>query len=304
MRILFCPEYFVPSIGGGEIWSYNVAKGLAEKGHKMSVVTYKQQGHMLDEKIGNLSIIRGGTYAVNTSESYWKRALIQAPSIIRIGATTDYDIILANNTFPLLPSWFLSKIRQKPIVAAFHNFYGYRFSIEEKGAIKGVVRGSIEYVAHALNYDAILVLSTSIKDKLIKRGIPAKRISIIPGGVDLQYIDSIQEEKSKEPIVLFVGRLVHMKRVDVLLEAFRIVNEKIPESKLFVVGDGPLRPYLESLAEQHRIRDHVFFLGFVSEEEKIRIMKESDTLLFTKRSRRIWSSHLGSFRLRDFCYHN
>lgn len=279
MKILFCPEYFVPSIGGGEIWSYYVSKGLSDKGHIVYVLTYKHKNALKNEKYGNLNIIRGGKNPINTFDSYFKRAINIGLLIYKLGHKLNYDIIIANNTFPLIVAWLVSKFKKKPIIAVFHNFYGLKFSLEEKGIIKGIIRGLTEYIAHKLDYDLVLVLSTSVKEKLIKRGINAKKIFVVPGGVNINYIDSVKEEKSSDNLIIFIGRLVRMKRVDILLKAFKIVNSRIPNSKLIIVGDGPLKFCLMELARFLNIENSVDFLGFVSEEEKIRLLKKATVLV-------------------------
>src|SRR5690606_4339309 len=52
----------------------------------------------------------------------------------------------------------------------------------------------------------------------------------------------------REPIVLFVGRLVPQKGCDLLLRAMRTVQQRVPEARLIVIGDGPERGRLERIA--------------------------------------------------------
>jgi hypothetical protein len=57
MQILYCPEYFFPHIGGGEVWSFNTGKALVKRGYKIVVVTYKHPMHCKDEIIDGCLII-------------------------------------------------------------------------------------------------------------------------------------------------------------------------------------------------------------------------------------------------------
>ncbi|MGQ9781652.1 MAG: glycosyltransferase family 4 protein, partial [Nitrososphaeria archaeon] len=75
MKILLCPEYFYPHIGGGEVWSFNVAKLLAKKGHKVSVLTYKQPCYTKDEWVDGVHIKRLGPFAIPGVQPYFRRAL-------------------------------------------------------------------------------------------------------------------------------------------------------------------------------------------------------------------------------------
>ena len=66
-------------------------------------------------------------------QSYLKRAIIQGIGILRVGLKLNYDLILASEPYPLLLAYLLSKLKKVPIVAVFHDVYGYHFSIRDKG---------------------------------------------------------------------------------------------------------------------------------------------------------------------------
>jgi hypothetical protein len=69
-----------------------------------------------------------------------------------------------------------------------------------------------------------------------------------------------------------VGRLVAHKRLDYLLESLREIREAVADVELDIVGDGPARESLEQLAHDLGVDDIVTFHGFVSEEEKRRLV--------------------------------
>lgn len=69
--------------------------------------------------------------------------------------------------------------------------------------------------------------------------------------------------------MLFVGRLFPEKSVDTLIRAVPNIITKYPKSHVMIVGGGHLRPKLEALVDDLNIRNHVTFLGLVSEEDKI-----------------------------------
>jgi glycosyltransferase involved in cell wall biosynthesis len=78
----------------------------------------------------------------------------------------------------------------------------------------------------------------------ILRTVPPHRLRIVPNGVDPEQFPLC---RSKDDYVLFVGRLVPYKGVDVLLRAMRIVQRRM-HAPLRIVGDGPLRSVLEKSA--------------------------------------------------------
>jgi glycosyltransferase involved in cell wall biosynthesis len=72
-------------------------------------------------------------------------------------------------------------------------------------------------------------------------------------------------ELNQEDIVFItIGRLVEIKRHDLLIRAFSLLKRR-PISKLLIVGDGPCRPYLESLIAEYSLKDRITILGFRSD---------------------------------------
>lgn len=71
------------------------------------------------------------------------------------------------------------------------------------------------------------------------------------------------------PMVLFVGRLIPKKRAELVIRAFHEIHERT-EAILAIVGDGPLRPELETLVDELGLRGRVHFAGFVEPDEVAR----------------------------------
>jgi len=100
--------------------------------------------------------------------------------------------------------------------------------------------------------------------------IPPRKLFVVPNGIPLtDFLAHGPREESSDLVVGFVGRLVAVKRVDLLLRAFSgIVGEwHGRELKLLIVGDGELRDELRTLADQLGIAEQVTFVGQVSEPE-------------------------------------
>ncbi len=95
-----------------------------------------------------------------------------------------------------------------------------------------------------------LCVSEHIRAQAIARGFPAAKLRTLPIGVDLDlFAPNPLRSPSRDPIVLFIGRLVEKKGCTHLLGAMALVEHRHPTAKLLIVGDGPL---LESLRAQAR----------------------------------------------------
>ncbi len=103
----------------------------------------------------------------------------------------------------------------------------------------------------ALKREARLFITVSkfIKEKLLEQGFPAEKIVAHYHGVDTETFQP-DPAVPREPVVLFVGRLTDKKGCEYLIQAIAQVQATMPEVELVLIGDGPLKPSLEALANQ------------------------------------------------------
>jgi glycosyltransferase involved in cell wall biosynthesis len=106
-------------------------------------------------------------------------------------------------------------------------------------------------------------VSESIRQRALANGFPGEKLWVHPIGIDLDFFRP-GDVGEKEQLVLFVGRLVEKKGCIHLLRAMRQVESRMPDSRLVVIGDGPLRRALESEARNTLARCE--FMGASSAE--------------------------------------
>ncbi|HEX3663017.1 MAG TPA: glycosyltransferase [Acidobacteriaceae bacterium] len=95
-----------------------------------------------------------------------------------------------------------------------------------------------------------ICVSEHIHQQALERGVPESKIRTIPIGVDLNlFVPDPFRSRSRDPIVLFVGRLVEKKGCEYLIRAMAQVEAGHPTARLLIIGDGPL---LDPLREQAR----------------------------------------------------
>ncbi|WP_035107686.1 1,4-alpha-glucan branching protein domain-containing protein [Desulfovirgula thermocuniculi] len=109
-------------------------------------------------------------------------------------------------------------------------------------------------------------------------GPPAGAIEVIPNAV--QPIEISHHAGEDSCTVLYVGRLVPEKGVQVLLRAFARLVKAYPASTLVVAGTGPYEDELKELAGRLGVADRVTFTGFVSEEARNRLLARSAVAVF------------------------
>ncbi len=153
----------------------------------------------------------------------------------------------------------LARSLQIPLIVTFHGLdatmtdeYARRESISTRVYLKR---------REELKQETRLFIAVSefIKAELVKQGFPSDKILVHYIGVDTELF-KVDPRVNREPIVLFVGRLVEKKGCEYLIQAMAKVQSVLPDVELVIIGDGPLRLELEALATKslHRYQ----FLGF------------------------------------------
>ena len=124
-------------------------------------------------------------------------------------------------------------------------------------------------VAALQQADAVITINRHLQTKVAELGIRPDKIHVWSQGVDREVFRPGDKSAARaklgiEPDVftfLCVARLVHVKGIDVLLQACRILADQAAAFRMFIVGDGPLRGDLESQAAALGLREIVTFAG-------------------------------------------
>lgn len=122
----------------------------------------------------------------------------------------------------------------------------------------------------ALMCDKLIALTKDMKKDYVQYGFKEKNIVVINNMVDLGYINRRLKEfesehewfnKAKYRLIVANARMVPEKRHDVLIKAFERVEKVIPEARLMILGNGPLREQIEKMVPQS-LKEKTFFMGF------------------------------------------
>jgi glycosyltransferase involved in cell wall biosynthesis len=151
--------------------------------------------------------------------------------------------------------------RRPAIVHTYHGHVleGYFGPIETAG-YRIVERGLARFS------DRLVGVSQATVDDLVRLRIaPRERLEVVPLGLDLDRfleLDPRREGPDGDAVALYAGRLVPIKRVDLLVRALARARRTGAPVRLVILGDGELRPELEGLACSLGVDQHVTFLGY------------------------------------------
>jgi glycosyltransferase involved in cell wall biosynthesis len=142
----------------------------------------------------------------------------------------------------------LAKDLQVPLLVTFH---GYDATVRDAHAERSLAQRIYFRRRESLKREARLFIAVSefIKKKLLEQGFPPDKIVVHYIGIDTKQFQP-DPTVPREPVVLFVGRLVEKKGCEYLIQSMSRVQAAMPEVELVIIGDGRLRSYLENLAKE------------------------------------------------------
>jgi glycosyltransferase involved in cell wall biosynthesis len=138
--------------------------------------------------------------------------------------------------------------------------------------------------------DQVITVSGVLRDEVVSLyGIPREKCEVVPNGViPREYRRTVDVEQVKReygvpagaPLIFFIGRLMHQKGPDLLLDGVPTVLEEYPDAHILVAGEGMM---LASL--QLRVRGlPVRFLGPISDAEYVRLLNSADLVVIPSRN--------------------
>jgi rhamnosyl/mannosyltransferase len=259
-------DYFPPTVGGIEQTVERMATWQARSGHEVVVLTSAAGGHRtVDEVVNGVRVIR---------VAEWGRALSAPFCPTMPSHLSRLEPDLCHHHFPNPTgevSWLLVRPPGAMVVT-------YHCDIIRQAAVMPVYG----HFVHALLRAADLVMPTSENQIGFSKFLPdyREKCRVVPLGVDLEPFLRAQPHgpaavefraRHAQPIVMFVGRLVYYKGLDIMIEAMH----RIPGT-LVIVGDGPYRAQLEERHRASGLGSRVVFAGRVEPRDVATWMAAAD----------------------------
>lgn len=289
LRICLVSREYPPETGWGGIgtYTYNLAHGLAEKGHKVFVICQGLGGES-EYKDKQVNVFRIAHPTVFAEKGKLKEFALRLEyswrvhrKICELAKRYSFQIIEGPNLSGEL--FIHSLFRKAPIVTRLHthyseviHFHGWHKTID--------LKLSCYLEDAAILRSDLLICSTQAHTDLVASevGICPADIKVIPLGVALPDLQSASPAKFDFPSVLFVGRLEKRKGAQTLIKAVPLVLKEIPSAQFFIIGrDTFLNAEASSFNGDENMSfksmllksipgfclDNVKFLGYVESQE-------------------------------------
>ena len=251
-----------PHAGGAELHLFEIFKRLAARGHRIRLVCSAWPGAAPAAVIAGIAVRR-----VASRNGF---ALAGRRAVRRALADERPDVVVEDiNKLPL----FLAGLTDLPFCAIVPHLFGETAFQEASWPVATVVWLAERPLARAYGRAGFHAISESTRDDLVARGVRPERVRVIHPGVDGVHFTPDPDVRAASPAFLYVGRLKRYKGVDTALRALAIARQIRPDLRLDIAGSGDHGPALEKLARRLGLGSAVVFHGFVTEEEKIQLLR-------------------------------
>lgn len=298
LRIYMLLDRYLPIVGGAERQAAQLAQELLKRGHSIMVVTRRIRATLPKEEVIDAVPV---TRLTPTGLGHLSNALMVGRVFVYLlKHSQEYDIVHAHSIGPLEVAAVLAgKITKKPVVVKIATYGG--ISRSETGytpplytrLLRRYVLTQRLWLSLLRSAAAIVTMTEEIVEEAKQNNLEHLIVKI-PNGVNTSQfrpIDSNQKLQIRQKLglpeartlILFSGRLVARKRLDILLHALPDILAKYPECHLLVAGTGTdqrdsVETELKSLSISLGLDDHVTFLGSV--ENMLEYWQASDLFAF------------------------
>jgi len=261
---------------GNVTYGREITNALLEKNHKVSFLHFAEEESQYSDWPECSEVFLPFLYK---SQVYTIPTLKSSKVLTRSLQQLKPDLVHASLTLSPL-DFRLPEICQElnvPLVATFHPAFDSKLRNISSSTQFLTYQLYAPFLAH---YDRTIVFSRLQRDLLIKLGVKNTKLAIIPNGVDTKKYapgpSNFKSEIQADRLFVYQGRIATEKNIEALLRAWKLSNMGA-NSKLVVVGDGPLRSSLEPFYGKEY---GIIWLGFVGDDRRrIEILRAADVFI-------------------------
>jgi len=312
LAIAFVSIEFPPRIFGGlGAYTTDIITAFTELGHSVMIATPNENGSLPShETLDGVKVYRpqsisdrntlelflsqetwdiwgdGGVDFLCDLFSYNHLAASRIIQQVRGGQTV--DVCVGHDWLDLPAAMTVKKETGIPTIFHVHSTEVGRSLGSPNPQIQRLEGRSTNYV------DALITVSSAMKDELVSMGVPRDKIYVCYNGVDVKKFDPGNARKRNvtklrkryginagDRVILFIGRLEPVKGADKLVLAMPPVLEKYPRTKLILVGSGTREGMVRGIISDHGLEGSVVLnTDFLPDDEKIDHYAMSDVCVF------------------------
>ncbi len=249
--------------GGAEAYLHELGMRWVAEGNSVTIFCGNDYANKRDEMVNGVRIMRrGGFYTM----------YVWATVYYVFNLRGKYDLVIdSENGIPFFTPLFC----RKPIFLLIHHVHQEVFTKHLKfpfSQIARLIEGKL--MPYVYREKQIITVSESSKKEIIKLGfVDSSDIKIVNPGIELSKFG--KAKKTKNPSIVYIGRLKPYKNVEIAIKAFRKVVASYPHAVFHIAGEGESRESLVALSTQLGLSKSIIFHGKVSERKKAELLATS-----------------------------
>lgn len=264
--------YYPPEVGGLESHVHYLCRALAERGHRVEIVT------SLSKPEASPYEVREGVHVWRTwfpgkSTAGWAaHALASVPRLLKVSLGA--DILHAQALQSVLPMQLARAFRDVPLVTTWHTSHFLRMA--KKPGWRTLLGRWVRSV------DKNLAASREIAE--VAEGLaPGVRVEAVTNGVETSLFRPMEPSLGRPPTgrrrIIVPRRLFEKNGVEYLVRAMPLITRSV-DIEAVVVGDGPERDRLERLAGELGVSERIRFLGVRAHHEMPALLSSAELAVF------------------------
>ena len=317
MKVIYLHQYFcTPSMSSGTR-SYEMARRLVKKGHKVYMISSKHSHSEIKER--NFSIEEGVhvwwlPVKYSNNMNFIQRIysfIVYCIYAYIIGRKLNYGLVLASST-PLtvaIPGIFLSKIRKVPFILEVRDLWP-AIPIKLR-IIRNVLLIKLSQYLERISYrlsDKIIALSYGMRDGIINTGINKSKITVIPNGSDIElfninsksdigFIDQTDWLNTDRDIIIYTGAIGKINGLSYMAFMAEEMIKLNPNVLFCIIGDGVEKDKVNLLAKKLGIMNNNFYMVPKMSKKKLPQILSISTVLtsFVINEKILWNNSANKF---------
>ena len=317
MKVIYLHQYFcTPSMSSGTR-SYEMARRLVKKGHKVYMISSKHSHSEMKER--NFSIEEGVhvwwlPVKYSNNMNFIQRIysfIVYCIYAYIIGRKLNYGLVLASST-PLtvaIPGIFLSKIRKVPFILEVRDLWP-AIPIKLR-IIRNVLLIKLSQYLERISYrlsDKIIALSYGMRDGIINTGINKSKITVIPNGSDIElfninsksdigFIDQTDWLNTDRDIIIYTGAIGKINGLSYMAFMAEEMIKLNPNVLFCIIGDGVEKDKVNLLAKKLGIMNNNFYMVPKMSKKKLPQILSISTVLtsFVINEKILWNNSANKF---------
>ncbi|MGI6663758.1 MAG: glycosyltransferase family 4 protein [Bacillota bacterium] len=260
-------EYPPHHVGGLGRHVGHLSRALLERGAEVTVITRSVSGETETRDDEGVRVVSAAPFHLHppdfvTWAAQFNVSLMEAAT--REMSSRRFDLVHAHDWIVAYAAKAIKEVWEIPLIATIH-----ATEFGRQGGIHNPMQAHISETEWWLCYESlrVIVCSRYMRAEVgtVFR-VPRDKLRVIPNGIDSSWF-MVQRRKAREPLIIYVGRLVVEKGPLVLVDAMAHVAKAFPDARLVFAGSGPLEGEMSSRIAEMGLEGRVRLAGHLNDRE-------------------------------------